>query len=90
MTDLQNSNDLTKLHELVSQAESHSEKFYGKSVKKAATDLRKTLQEIKMVSQALRLKILADVKSLPKKTKKTKKDKKKDTERDDDDFVVEE
>jgi hypothetical protein len=90
MTD---SNDLSTLHELVSQAESHSSKFYDKGVKKSATDLRKTLQQIKLLSQALRVKVLADVKAMPKKSKKSKKEpkSKKDSKtRDDEDFVVEE
>jgi hypothetical protein len=60
-------NNIQKLKDLVEQAEIHATKLYEKNVKVSATKLRGIMQEIKAVSQEIRVDALGHQKDMPTK-----------------------
>jgi hypothetical protein len=60
-------NNIQKLKDLVEQSEVHATKLYEKNIKISATKLRGIMQEIKKVSQEIRVEALSHQHDMPTK-----------------------
>lgn len=72
MTEVQPTNDISKLKSLCNRIEYHHLRLHDKNIKKSCTEERKALQELAMLCKEMRKKCLDHKKTIPTRKRKPK------------------